>query len=631
MLKVNFDSHSGDYLDYFLPFMRYVIACDNKRPVNPKETADMLRKEFGLSIPLHVCERALKRLVKHNFLKREQHAYYVVTDIETQGFDQRRKQGVEVADLVGQRIVEQCRELFAETVSMETAQSMFGAYLRTFSIECVRAYVERTDLPKLSESDYSRRSLYVVNRVVRELRANDERAFQAVITLVKGNMLANALTCEDLESITRKFKGITFYLDTPLILRVLQLDDDAENRSTAELLSLIRKLDGSLAIFSHTLSEVEHVLTTIANGLTRNDGVQNGHRRIFSVLHERHIRPSDILMMKADLQSLLQQKEIPRIGSPPADPKFQINEAELDSFIRSKVNYTNDRARENDVKSISSIYTLRGRTEPSGIEDCVAVMVSSNSNLARTAHDFGKRYHTSERVSAMITDFSLANIAWLKAPLETPSLPEFEIMSACYAAMEPTTPLWDKYLSEIERLRQLGRISSDDHQLLRFESAAQMELMDLTQGSDGYLNGQTIAEILDGVKARLTASKQAEIESANETAKKAYNEAELTRRRWHERNASLRHKALKCASLAISCINIGLALLLIAIGIVGACADLPNLSILWIILVVLGILFGVFTAYSGSSIRSLTEPLKDQLASWIFLRLKRLVADSEDS
>ncbi len=603
MLKVNFDSHNGDYLDYLLPFMRFVIATKLKQCVTPKETAALLAKEFGLSIPLHVCEKALKRLVNHDFLKKENHSYYVVKEIDTTGFGDRREAGQKVAETAGQKIVDSCKDLFGDEVTMESALKMFGAYLRTFSIECVRAYVERTDLPVLLESDHSRRGLYVVNRVIRELRTNDPKAFEAVITLVKGHMLANALACEDLESIKRKFGVVTFYLDTPLILRILELDDLSETQSTTELVQLLTKLDGKLAVFSHTFAEVEHVLTSIANGLNNHQS----YRPIFKVLRERRVTPSDVLMLKSRLQSLLQEKGIMRIGTPPNDPQYQIDEAALEALIKEDIYYSTDGARHADVKSVQSIYTLRARAEPQSVEDCVAVMVTSNSNLVRTVHQFGKDKPSTERVAAMVTDFSLANIAWLKAPLGNPSLPEFEVMSACYAALEPTIPLWNKYLAEIERLRQLGRISADDHQLLRFESTAQLELMDMTQGSEGYLNGETISDVLDAVKAKLTAAKQVEVDAAKQTAQDV-------RKILVRQNALLRLKAETFAARTITVIRILLAIFFASVAVIGACYDLPDLSIFGTIFVLLGIAFSVFSAWNGQSIQTLTAGL---LSFWI--------------
>jgi hypothetical protein len=100
------------------------------------------------------------------------------------------------------------------------------------------------------------------------------------------------------------------------------------------------------------------------------------------------------------------------------------------------------------------------------LEDSAAVFVTSNSSLAKAAWEVGKNHNSSKEVSSVITDYSLANVAWLKAPLGAPDLPTKELVAICYAAMEPSAALWGRYLEEIERLEASGDISPDDHAVL---------------------------------------------------------------------------------------------------------------------------------------------------------------------
>lgn len=91
----------------------------------------------------------------------------------------------------------------------------------------------------------------------------------------------------------------------------------------------------------------------------------------------------------------------------------------------------------------------------------------------------------------------------MKAPLGSPELPRAEIIAACYAALEPSEPLWAKYLAEIDKLKQLGTITPRDHELLRFSLRAREELMDLTLGSEDALLTETIPEILGRIKSEI--------------------------------------------------------------------------------------------------------------------------------
>ena len=100
-------------------------------------------------------------------------------------------------------------------------------------------------------------------------------------------------------------------------------------------------------------------------------------------------------------------------------------------------------------------------------EDAAAVLVTSNSALARAAYDYGRSQESTKEVSAVITSFSLANLAWLKAPLGSPDLPQAEMIALCYAAMNPRESLWSVYVREIDKLEEIGNITARDHELLR--------------------------------------------------------------------------------------------------------------------------------------------------------------------
>jgi hypothetical protein len=114
---------------------------------------------------------------------------------------------------------------FAESVhsvtwSEEEASTAIAAYLTHFSIDCLKSYAQKTALPEIKPSS-GQQNLFIVNTFVVFLKEKLPAIFENLIVLVKGQLLANALICSDLESIPRKFNGVTFYLDTPLILQLL--------------------------------------------------------------------------------------------------------------------------------------------------------------------------------------------------------------------------------------------------------------------------------------------------------------------------------------------------------------------------------------------------------------------------
>jgi hypothetical protein len=78
-------------------------------------------------------------------------------------------------------------------------------------------------------------------------------------------------------------------------------------------------------------------------------------------------------------------------------------------------------------------------------------------------------------------------------------------MAACYAALEPGPALWNRYIAEIDKLRSLGTMSADDHQLLRHSQPARSVLMNPTGGSVPAFSATTVDDILERMRADMRA------------------------------------------------------------------------------------------------------------------------------
>ena len=178
---------------------------------------------------------------------------------------------------------------------------------------------------------------------------------------------------------------------------------------------------------------------------------------------------------------------------------FQIDEAAFEHTLDDEISYYNPRAKEFDINSVRSIYVLRGNISPNTLEKSRAVFVTSNVGFARAAFLYGQQFKQTSEVSSVITDFSLANMAWLKAPMGAPALPKTEILAFSYAALQPTQSMLNKYLKEIEKLQNRGEISARDHQLLRSHPLALEELMHFTLGDEEALSEDKIIDTLEKI------------------------------------------------------------------------------------------------------------------------------------
>lgn len=436
--------------------------------------------------------------------------------------------------------------------------------------------------------------------------------------LVQGHMLANALVCPDLVSAPKTYKGVTFYLDTPLLVQRLGLEGEPKKHAVEELIALIGHLGGIVAAFSHSRDELGRVLKGAADHVDARDG----RGPIIMEARRNGTTKSDILLLAEKIDELLPDVGIEVKSTPRHIEDFQIDETAFGKVLEETVKYFHNlRAREYDISSVRSIYVLRANTVPASVEKCKAVLVSSNSSFARAAYDYGKQHEASREVSSVITDFSLANMAWLKAPMGAPSLPMTELLAYSYAALQPSKALLDKYLTEIDKLEKQGKITERDHQLLRSSSIAQDEMMHLTSGDEAALTEETIAETLRRVSSDIKKEESEKVRQEQESHQKTQQklattmvERESLQKRIYWRSRS---KSQYCAWFA-SCV-IGILLVSGVFAGLGLKAENPIVG--WSLLV--GPLFlamaTLVNAFIGTTVRQVHTAMQARCLTY-FLR-----------
>jgi hypothetical protein len=496
MLKVRRDHEGTDYLDYLLPFVASTIAESNAATVTASDVQRQLKSRFGLTIPLRPVELVLTRLAKQGCLAREFRTFKVLGALPTDGFDMRRAEGARRLRIVVNHLL-----AFAETQGAawndEQAIDAFIRYLGRYSIECLKAYAAGSALPDVAKGGAV--ATYIVNAFIRNAHDHSTELFEDIMVFVESQMLSNALICNDLQANASRFGDVTFFLDTPLLIGLLGLDGPEPEALHVELMQLIKNLKGRVAVFGHTLEELDQVLT----GCIQRFSSPAARSRIILYYRRAGRTATDLEMVRATIDDRLRDLRITVVPTPKHVVQFQIDESALDDAIGDEIEYFTVRALHYDVESIRSIFTLRQGHHHASLERSKAVLVTSNAALARVAYRFGHEHESTREVSTVITEMSLATIAWLKAPMGAPNLPRLEVLSACYAAMKPSRALFEKFIGEVGRLRQAGKINISQHELLRCSVNAHDELMRLTMGDDSRFSGHTVAEVIESVEREI--------------------------------------------------------------------------------------------------------------------------------
>ncbi len=492
MLKVHVDQ-GRDYLDYLRPFILQVLFDHRPCPVTDAIVCGHIKDDFGLEIPERTVQIILKRLSRQQPMERRYGVYRITGEIQNPGISAQKAEADRHIQAVVGSLTEFSKNTARPIASDDDAVQAICAFLSKFNIQCLRAYLRGTAIPTIEKHDDA--LIVLVSKYVLSLQENNPERFESFLVVVKGHMLANALLCPDLQQAPKTYKDVTFYFDTPLLVRLLGLEGDAKRAAVENLIALLRKLGATVAVFSHSRDELERVI----HGAAEHVDSPDSRSEIVMEAHRTRTTKSDLLLISGRIDEKLAAKGIKVTRTPQHIPNFQIDERAFEHVLDDVVSYHNPRAKEDDIKSVRSIYVLRKGTFPRNLERSKAVLVTSNSGFSRAAFDYGKDHEESRQVSSVITDFSLANMAWLKAPMGAPTIPMTEVMAFAYAALQPSKDLLNKYLGEIDKLQRQKTINERDHQLLRSSDLAQKELMNLTLGDEDALTEQTVTDTLSRI------------------------------------------------------------------------------------------------------------------------------------
>ena len=627
ILKVDLDEGVRDYMGYFEIFFINLLRKYRPDPVIVPDIAARFEAEYGLRVPEKGAQLVLRRLARRGYLKRENKRYHIVGTLPAADFENKKVLARRQIQDVYEKLKEYAKTHYHVEWSDSDVERAILGFLGRFAVECIRAYVYSTALP--DSPTVNTREQFIVSKFIRDLYDLRDSTFANVIVLIKGQMYANALICPDLEGIEKNFKKVTFYIDTPVVLSALGLQTKADASATKELLELLARLKGKLAIFEHILSEIDNVLEFAETNLGRPDA----SGRVIKHLRGRGMKRGDIALYRGNLEEYLKEAGIIVRRTPKYDAEYQIDELTLENKLQEALNYRSARGAEYDTNSVRSIFALRRDDIPRRLEDCNAVLVTDNAKFAQIAFEHGKEQNSAKEVSTVITDYSLANVAWLKAPLGAPTLPEKEVIAACYVAFEPDKSLWEKYVAELETLQQRGEITADDHVVLRVSGMATNELMELTLGDEKAFGADSVPQIVSRVRSTLVAE---QVEAAAEVRKSL--DVELEKKRDIEIQLETSEKKLywlseKTATVVTSFLSlVGLAAITSA-AFASVMLTFPwfrgSLVVTAVVhgAVLVGSLWMIASAYYGVGFRALVGKFKQKSHIVIFKKLKAWLLD----
>jgi hypothetical protein len=527
VVKVNWDENK-DYIANFIPVVAHCIGRGEHDEVSRPDTQAIVDAEFGLRIPHGAMQTILNRMAREGLLTRR-HGIFVRKADALADFDlgsEREDVLRQHRNLVG-RLVEFAAELGREWNEEQAERALLG-YVEILAEPILAAVVDGEPIVELPKIDGE--GSVLTNRFVLDLCRSDPQAFEYLVTIVKGTMLANVLFLpETFAGGRERLIDVEILLDTPVVLRGLGYAEEQYREPIQELLSLLVDEGAKLRIFEHTLHEVEGVLDAAA--ATYRTGAKRDHfpGDVVDYFASESLSRSDVEMQVGELRDRLDARGIEIRGTPEHTEELNLAEAELEKTLKEAVHYGRREAMVRDLDSLTAIYRIRGGEGRRRIESSGAILVTTNSALAHASQLFFYEVFGRRTVPICMADHSLAALVWLMNPSQAPDLPRRQIIAISFAALNPPDEVWRRYLAEIRRLQERGELTEEQVGLLLFSPDARLELMNATQGDADALASGTIAQVLE--RAEAAARQEVEVELVRERGRRADAEREAVSER----------------------------------------------------------------------------------------------------
>ncbi|MBF0726662.1 MULTISPECIES: hypothetical protein [Enterococcus] len=507
-----------DYLSNFTPFVIEVLKSCHEEYIRKDYVKEKLQKNYSLDIPNGVIEKLLARLEKDNYIITEQidsRSYVYKPNYELLETSNLLNKKIEFEknykELVSEYI-KYCSEKHNIRKDEEEAERDILDIIGEKKIDILEAELGNSSFSIKNDDIYSN---YLIGTFVKYLNKTESYLYHYLVDIVKGSMLMNVVYFNEKSNVQMKFKETSVYLDTSFIMYALGLSGSDRQAPCTELLNLLQKSGALIKCFSDNVDEIRGILSWTKHNLYQ---VKDKHDTIQYFL-EQDFTDNDIEMLIYSIEEKIKNLgiAIEDICYDEDEYKYNIDEQKFDELLEENLKYGRSKARETDVKTISAIVRMRKGKNYLHIEECKALMITTNKALVSTSAKFFLTDNV-RQINPIMHENSVLNLVWIKNPNLSLDLPNKILISNCFSAISPSDRFWSKYLDEIERLSQDGRIiTEEDVVTLRYTKLAKEILMETTLGNEERIDSSTIENILNQIETKKNEEKKSIEDEKNKT------------------------------------------------------------------------------------------------------------------
>lgn len=511
ILKANYDDKQ-DYLEVFLVFLANLICEKKYAEIDISIISTDFQSEYGLVIPYHPMQTLLKRASKRDLLKRQDGKF--VPDFKLLSklhFSSRAELTVKNIQELCDYFISFSNERFQYSFAPEGAQKAIMAFLHNHDHEILFAHKYKSILANVEP--ITRKEQYIANQFIKDIFEKQYHLYERLIDLAVGHIIASAILYKEPTRYIGSLKNVDIFLDTRIILRLSGVEGDYRQKEYESFVAALKEKGAALKIFLHTYEEVTGIFDDCINWIENASYNPRYASPTLKFFLENKYAKSDIVLFKSKVDSLLFNLDIIKVEVDYQKKReFLIKEEDLYNKIVEVYQRNNYQFKEwkmktailADVKSISAIFRFRQGSKPNAISSCNSLFVTTNRGLAMANFEFNNESDEYDyKIMECVTDTFLGTQVWLQSPIQMKTIHEFKIIADCLAAIQPDERLIQCYITELNKLKNDGKITEDEYYFLKSHSLSQQLLEEKTFGDANEYRDSLPEEILAEIKGQI--------------------------------------------------------------------------------------------------------------------------------
>lgn len=512
-VKEEFD-RTGDIVRGLMPLFEPIFGSMAGSPFDPRKFSEQVKSYYGLHINVLVVEDWVTRFEQSGFLESTGDKYsrsYICkaqsNSLDVEAVNQTQETLRALVDHVSERLVDHNFNVMRDSVEQSVIERLRRPDFLNLLLkpELSRKVGSTLSLPgSVADTgpDLEAAMDYVL--AARLTWMADERPgqFKSVTNVAAGALVSEVVfNLRQPPVVGQKSGGTIAFIDSPLLLDLLDLADAKQHIYVTELLSDLKKTGFKPYTFDHNVSEVRSILK----------GTLDHYREVEVATGTVAYRLRTDQTARSRAQSIRPNLEA-RVRA------LGINIVDMDTFTASNADRFNEDAitdliarirpmgdifsREIDARSVAGVARLvLGRKSTGSILNLPAVFITKNSGVVReaikTLSEEGN-YHA-DAAPPFLTIRQVAGLVWLAIGGDAGGVSASQLLANCSLV---ATPRRDVLSTVYKVLRETDERAAQEFEALMSEDRCAHYVMDYTLGDAALVTADNAFDILSEIKAK---------------------------------------------------------------------------------------------------------------------------------